>query len=386
MKFSLWLLLSTSFLIRTSLSISETSVIASAISQIVESVFANSIEGFDFMIVRDRMKNRKVDEIINKAAKKISIPHRERIGRIGNLREANRSAIFFYNSWETYTTFQYILKLNNKTPKDFYFIIVVGEPMNSLEKFFHDFPPPSSYSQFYFNYFLVSDGKSLVLKTFERFKQPNCKAFREINVNRFSKSSLKWQTKRFSVRKNENFNGCKMNIAMPYTNNTDNKNLALTAHLDSDGKFLRLSGYILRFNEVISKSLNYAYSYEPVKVIDTDAAFGIDYLKELSFNDKISFRLDVSSHRKNQNNLRPSTFSLTQRYTTVDEIILISRFKPYSMYDKIFMPFEIEVWQWLVGTLLTLFLVSSLIVCFAPKHVRNFVFGTKVQSPLLNIM
>jgi hypothetical protein len=188
------------------------------------------------------------------------------------------------------------------------------------------------------------------------------------------------------VRKNENFNGCKMNIAMPYTVNPDNKNLALTAHLDSNGKFLRFSGYLLKFNEVISKSLNYAYSYEPVKVIDTDAAFGTDYLKELSFNDNISFRIDVSSHRKNQNNLRPSTFSLTQRYTTVDEIILISRFKPYSMYDKIFMPFEIEVWQWLVGTLLTLFLVSSFIVFFAPKYVKNFVFGRKVQSPLLNIM
>jgi hypothetical protein len=173
MKFFLWLLFSASFLIRSSYSTSETSVVASAISQIVESVFANSMEGFDFMIVRDRMRNRKVDEIVNKAAKKISIPHRERIGSMGNVRETNRPAIFFYDSWKTYTTFQYILTLNNKTPKDFYFIIVVDEPMKSLEKLFNDFPPPASYSQFYFDYFLVSDGKSLVLKTFERYKKPN---------------------------------------------------------------------------------------------------------------------------------------------------------------------------------------------------------------------
>jgi hypothetical protein len=389
MKFRfMWLLIASIPLHCTCQKNSKSTTISSAISQVAEKVFETSKHGFDFIIIKELQKHTKnllIEEIVSKAGRMISIPHKQRNLSTMNIRGIDRSAIFFFNTWASYFYFQHLIKLKNSLPSEFYFLIVVDEPVENLMQEINKNLPPATYCQFNFENFLVWDEKSLVLKTFERFNQPNCKIYHEIVINRFSNATLKWQNRRFTAKKYENFNGCKMNIAMPYTLDPDNKNLALTANLNSAGK-LQLSGYILKFNEVISKSLNYTYSYTPIMLNDTDASYGADYSRELNYNTNISFRLDVSHHRKNKNNMRPSTLALTDRYTTVDEIILISRFKPYSMYEKIFMPFEIEVWQWLVGTLVFLLGVSAFIVVFMPKFVNQFVFGRKVTTPLLNIM
>jgi hypothetical protein len=76
-------------------------------------------------------------------------------------------------------------------------------------------------------------------------------------------------------------------------------------------------------------------------------------------------------------------YIMTAPVTAMDEIILISRSAPYTQFDKIFMPFEIEVWHWLIGTL-TFFVVAICILKLTPKFVQEFVFGSRVWTPLLN--
>jgi hypothetical protein len=50
------------------------------------------------------------------------------------------------------------------------------------------------------------------------------------------------------------------------------------------------------------------------------------------------------------------------------------------------LPFEIELWCWLIGTLVLLVAVAAVIQRFTPEFVQKFVFGSRVNTPILNMM
>jgi uncharacterized protein YggT (Ycf19 family) len=56
------------------------------------------------------------------------------------------------------------------------------------------------------------------------------------------------------------------------------------------------------------------------------------------------------------------------------------------MIEKVFLPFEAEVWWWLVGTMSALVVISVMILKFPSNAIKNYVFGSKVNTPLLNML
>jgi hypothetical protein len=55
------------------------------------------------------------------------------------------------------------------------------------------------------------------------------------------------------------------------------------------------------------------------------------------------------------------------------------------MLDKALLPFDPEVWWWLIG-FLTVAVVAIIVLSFMKKKVKNFVFGSNVRAPLLNLV
>jgi hypothetical protein len=71
--------------------------------------------------------------------------------------------------------------------------------------------------------------------------------------------------------------------------------------------------------------------------------------------------------------------------TVSDQMFVVSRFEPYTMGEKALMPFDAEVWYWLIG-FVGFGVVVILVVSFMRRPIRDFIFGRNVRAPLLNLM
>jgi hypothetical protein len=76
---------------------------------------------------------------------------------------------------------------------------------------------------------------------------------------------------------------------------------------------------------------------------------------------------------------------MTQRITTEDIFFVISRSAPLSIAQKALLPFDDEVWHWLIGSL-TVGVVVILAVSVMKQNIRNFVIGSRIKSPIVNMM
>lgn len=63
-------------------------------------------------------------------------------------------------------------------------------------------------------YFLIQDEQSLRLLTFVRYTLEKCDIHELIEVNRFSKLTLRWQLESFILDKFSNFHGCRINFTV----------------------------------------------------------------------------------------------------------------------------------------------------------------------------
>jgi hypothetical protein len=68
-----------------------------------------------------------------------------------------------------------------------------------------------------------------------------------------------------------------------------------------------------------------------------------------------------------------------------DFIFFVSRSAPYSFLEKALMPFDSEIWYWLVG-FVAIGILVIVVVTFMSQKVQNFIFGLRVRAPMLNLM
>jgi hypothetical protein len=104
------------------------------------------------------------------------------------------------------------------------------------------------------------------------------------------------------------------------------------------------SGVSPKLTIEVSKALNFTIDYS------TDTAHR--KMLKAKFNITHDFTLMLISLRF----LRVQNISAftTTPVTHIDIIVLVSRYKPYSAFEKILMPFDEEVWILLISTLLFL--------------------------------
>jgi hypothetical protein len=72
-------------------------------------------------------------------------------------------------------------------------------------------------------------------------------------------------------------------------------------------------------------------------------------------------------------------------FLVTDYVFLVSRSAPYSFFEKALLPFDSEVWYWLIG-FLAVGLLVIVAVSFMSQKIRNFVFGLGIRAPMLNLV
>jgi hypothetical protein len=325
------------------------SMAVAAITEIARRTLSQRSIDFDFVIYRCEL-DYLVDEIVKSVDKPVNI---NEVRTSKRMIRVNQSAIVLVDHKELKQLHNRTL-LTNKSPQNFHFYIYLSNFNGELEQIsLKELVDPRRLHRF--SYYLLDRKDSIELVTYTTFQQPNCREINQVTINRFSKESSKWKSDKFAIEKFRNFNGCELVVYRSFPENN--------------------------FTFPIFKLIRYSLNFKP-KFVVFDRSSQKYLTEEVPTDFKFKFESTRIELKKNENlkKKRAITHYIFDGY----HLLIVTRFPPYSMLDKALLPFDSEVWWWLIG-FLTAGVVSIIAVSFMRKRVKNLVFGSQVKAPLLNM-
>lgn len=338
-------------------------VVARAVSQIIHNYYGKRSERFDIKFFQSSyQKFGSIVDSMMKIDSGNSLPYKITIQKKNKIIVVPESAILLFENMDDYEHFHSRAVFTNELSKICHFLVYI---QNFVEQRFN----ASLNGMFPLETFLVhKSDQSLSLMTYLYFQQHICRQWVKKEINIITEFSLKWKYDEYFIEKFKNFNGCEMIIMVPYPCEPD------TA-AEYDAKSKQLSQYWgngIKFVKIISNSLNYTYTFN-----------GYDMLSHTYDNE--SLVNDFYIHSFATRILKINTTSATIPFRTSIDFILIPHAEYYTPFEKLFLPFEVEVWFWLVVTITTA-VAEIFIVKLFPIKVEKFIFGSKVKTPLFNLM
>jgi hypothetical protein len=333
---------------------SSISVVATAISEIVKKLSETPIS-FDFIVYSDEL-----DYLVNKIAKLVDKP--ANVFKVQNTKKSakvhvKQSAIVFADQKDLPGLYNRTV-LTNESPQDFHFFIYIAGFNGEIEQVSpKEFLKSDKIHRFC--YYLLDRNHFIDLVTYTMFQKRKCRELNQITVNRFSKEILEWETDKFAIKKFRNFNRCELVVYFEYPGNT----------------------YDIAIFELIQASL----TSDTTWIVFNPKTK--EYLTEKPAGRKMEFTFRVDKIRTvmNDNQKLRKKFAITNPVFDGYKLLFVTKFLPYTMLEKALLPFDPEVWWWLIG-FLTAGVVSITVVSFMKEKVKKFVFGLRVKVPLLNMM
>ncbi|EAT32642.1 AAEL015150-PA [Aedes aegypti] len=174
-----------------------------------------------------------------------------------------------------------------------------------------------------------------------------------------------------------NFHGCQLKVGSFETR-------PFTIMDRSDEEKLRMSGFEGELLDLLKTRLNFTTKiYEPENGEQWGYALQQNStgLVRMIQEEEVDFGISCMGISVARNEvLKPGI----AHYTTA-LVLAVPKGRPYTAIEKLFHPFQIEVW-WCITTVL---LGSTIVIASverANENVRNFVYGNRVQAPYLNLI
>lgn len=351
-------------------------IVYSAITQIVKNHFEKRSEEFDFYILGNETKS--LDEIVGKVMKEYNNPCKVlNIKSSANVINVNQSAFFLFKTADAYQSFQKSLNLGNEYPKKLNFLIYIEAEIAAVSSLVVEkpFDTPIFLKSSFIN--IIIGSKTINLSTFTIFQPRMCRINLFLTFNRFSPHTKSWSTSTYFIEKFKNFNGCELIVAFFHPQ-------PIIFNVKEDKVNTEISGYGKSFIDQIAKNLNFQFKFLPLNIKG----------KYVSLH-KSDFFIYANSLRRVHSLSKSGFFVVkygflapgfsTHAFSTVDYTVLISQFRPYTQFEKIFIPFENEVWFSLIVTL-SIAIINILTLKLFPIFVQKFIFGGNVKTPMLNLM
>lgn len=312
---------------------------------------------------------KKVDTLASSIMKKLSekeIPYnfKNLEAKVINVRNfsgypMNGSGVLTFDSVEAFKNFSRAsIYYVNKFAKQFQFFVFC------LDATFEDLNTLSDIRLKHFFSFLLEDDYSLKLMTFIWYFPGNCNISQLIKINRFIKTLRKWESQTFSIDKNRNFYGCPLAIGWSHSN------LKKLVYGDSSQSM----DLHKRIFSGLSKNMNYSLeikstSKQPNVSIDIPISFA-SLSNQALYQNKFYNWFTCPLH--------------TRPYIFRSFLLAVPIGEEYNDFEKLLMPFDSDVWNWIILTFSSAFVVIF-ILKFAARA-RIFIIGATVQTPSLNVL
>ena len=347
--------------------------LASSIAQIVTNFFVDRSENFDFIVFEN--KTQSLSESVNEVIKISQYPTRVlQISNQQNEIKLNQATILLF---ETSNSFVYFLNhstLYHEFSENFNFLVYIDGYLNFelISKLNH---PLLSHSSFIYQ--TRNHHVTLDLYFFQYFRSIKCNKLKMDMINTYKKATMKWETSEFFHANIADLQGCEVIVAFRFPE-------PLIYETDSKGNY---EGYGMTLINEIGKSSNFTCNFKPYytqpnRRNDDNKNYSDVFIFASSYREVASLR--KTHFLYNFYGISSKVYS-TYPFTVVDVIFVVSQHAPYTQFEKVFLPFEIEVWYWIVVTI-TLAVLVIVVLKFCPKDTQNFVFGSRVKTPGLNVL
>lgn len=312
----------------------------------------------DILIIDFVGDDRSTTEQILKSSAKENFPIKVKNLDSVARNELKNSAVLSFKSVERLKTFNRKVSLTNKYPTPLQFFIIIRSATIS------EITTLDDTSVLKYQYFMIEDEVAIRLMTFIWYTSEHCNVPQLIEVNSFDKNLGKWESSTFTISKFENFHGCCLliGVVVQYP--------ALMYNWTTGPNF-EYSGFHFDMLKDFASALNFNLLLNPVM---NDQSF---YFKNLS-SDLFLFHMVIWNALKGQS-------FISQPYIFEDELLAVPPGEDYSVYEKLYVPFDKITWILIVFTFFAAFLTIFLLL-FTKRNFRDFVIGKDVRTPSLNVL
>lgn len=216
----------------------------------------------------------------------------------------------------------------------------------------------------------------IIVQTFKPFNVNNCNDTKPIIINKFKDGNFIKDENNFFPEKMKNLFGCSVRVSI-----CDNLKPYIVVQKSEDGGYKVNGGRDFKLIKTLSQQLNFtiAYTYvgERGYLLENGTAGGS--LKGLRNNES---DVAICSWFLKYNFLK--FLSASTAYDSDQITFLVPPGKPFTNFEKLVYPFDAFVWI-LILLSFAFGVISIFIIKRRSLTIQNFVFGTGVKSPYLNM-
>jgi hypothetical protein len=276
-----------------------------------------------------------------------------------------KSGIYFFEDPESIITFNMKILLDNKFQKTMNFLYFCIDFDGQQLREYTEFDKFFSNHHFLFKNNL---GDLEILSVFH-FDPEDCeytKSSKMEVINKFPTKTGKWENQNDFPKKFRNFNGCPLWAAVPQLYPFSHRWQFSNGTVIWDGVTIRLA-------KLLSWKLNYTAVYLTAE-LDLKTY-------ELKFDGRVHFLL----YMKNIEGTILEACDITDPILLTEWKFFVSPPEIITHFEKMFLAFDETTWSLLLMTVVIGHVVIILIN-FTRQSWQNFVFGTGIKTPTLNLM
>ena len=302
-----------------------------------------------------------------------------------------RSAIFFMEDIEDFEVFEdsyNLLRYQNQPMK--YVIFAPNLTYTQLETHWllvrvRELTVFAS-SIFHHSYFVTNDNEeTITLSTVEWFSPKACNHAHLTKLNTFDKKSMKWTSRLKNYEKFLQYHGCELVLMLPVpSRGTDVFYVSGYALIHKNQKSFSIHGISTIIFKIASVVNSFKDIYQPVHISQYNSYLIKPHQIHFIFLNE-TIRIPQIFLHVDSTNAVGTKARITNVFVDLSSRIVVTPAEPYTPYEKLFLPFDLETWILLVLTFfVTCFVIF--IINRLPKSTQQLVYGQKIQNALWNVV
>lgn len=234
-------------------------------------------------------------------------------------------------------------------------------------------------------FFITNETETLTLSTAEWFTPHGCNRANLIKLNKFNKTSQKWQSKLQNYEKFQQYNKCELVMLLPVYQD-DHSNFHMSGYSVISRDFLSFTYFGISpvIFEIAAEHLNFTVGYQPGRMaknwLNEDMKNPVHrilingVLKDPHVYFEILPQYKLKFH-----------IAASEVVTNLNFWMFVTPADKYTAYEKFFLPFDFVTWILLAVTFVAAFSTIFIINCM-PKLIQNIIYGHKVEAPTWNVI
>jgi hypothetical protein len=254
----------------------------------------------------------------------------------------------------------------------FYLILLINGEIPEVQEMFELLWQLQIYNV---NVMFEDENGEVLVKTFMPFSPGKCGNTTPVLINKFKDGKFQNSDELFP-KKLKNLHNCPIRVAV-----TNNNPPYVIETFSAEGTRL-LSGRDFEVLQVLSKSLNFKVDYSYIGPV-------ISYSRNKTeigpFTSILDNRTDMTISNWWLKVGRLEVFATSNSYASDQIVFIVPPGKKFTALEKLVFPFKLATWFLI---LLVFVIGTSVIVImkFQSKAVRDFVLGTGIQVPMMNMI